>query len=131
MLTSFWGTTCPVWCAAYNCSNSSKNNPGKTLFTLPKNEYTRKGSMAVLNQKEGTSVQSQHTNVKSTFHRALFYCYCAASYRQKTEGVKFDGNTGSDWFNVYHAAILAETNLEHLQHLEWSSLRKLLATESH
>ena len=30
------------WCVAYNCSYSSKNNPGKTFFILPKNECTRK-----------------------------------------------------------------------------------------
>ena len=30
------------WCAAYNCSNSSKNNLDKTFFILPKNECTRK-----------------------------------------------------------------------------------------
>ena len=49
---------CPAWCEAYNCSNSSKINLEKTLFTLPKNEYTRKEWIAALNQKEGTSVQS-------------------------------------------------------------------------
>ena len=68
----FRRTTSPVWCAAYNWSNSSKNNPEKTLFTLPKNEYTRKARIVALNRKEGTSVQSQHTNNKSALLRALF-----------------------------------------------------------
>ena len=31
-----------LWCAAYNYSDSSKSNPDKTIFTLPKNEYTGK-----------------------------------------------------------------------------------------
>ena len=35
-----------LWCAAHNCSNSSKNNPGKTYFILPTNECTRKGWIA-------------------------------------------------------------------------------------
>ena len=60
------------WCTACNCSNSSKNNPDKTFFILPKNECTRKAWIAALNQKVGTSVQSQHTNVKSTLRRARF-----------------------------------------------------------
>ena len=60
------------WCAAYNCSNSSKNNPEKTLFTLPKNESNRKADIPPLNRKEETPVQSQYTNVKSTLRRALF-----------------------------------------------------------
>ena len=56
----------------YNCCNTSKNNPEKILFTtLLENECTRKAWIAVLNQKEGTSVQSQHTNVKSALRRAL------------------------------------------------------------
>ena len=36
------------WCAAYGCSNSSKNNPGKTFFLLPKNECTRKVLIAAI-----------------------------------------------------------------------------------
>ena len=60
-----------MWCASYNCSNSGKNNFEKTLFTLPKNECTRKALVAALNRKEGSFVQSQHTNVKSTLRRAL------------------------------------------------------------
>ena len=55
-----------------NCSNSSKNNREKNLFTLSKNECTRKTWITALNRKEGTPVQDQHTNVKSTFHRVLF-----------------------------------------------------------
>ena len=42
------------WCAAYNCSNSSKNNSEKTFFTLPKNECTRKAWIAAMNREEGT-----------------------------------------------------------------------------
>ena len=30
MLSSFWRTTCPAWCAACKCRNSSKNNPKQT-----------------------------------------------------------------------------------------------------
>ena len=30
MLSSFWRTTCPTWCASYTCNNSKKNNPKKT-----------------------------------------------------------------------------------------------------
>ena len=41
-------------CAAYDCSNSSKNNPGKTFFILPKNECTRKARIAVIKRKDGT-----------------------------------------------------------------------------
>ena len=41
-------------CAAYDCSNSSKNNPGKTFFILPKNECTRKAWIVVINRKEDT-----------------------------------------------------------------------------
>ena len=33
------------WCAAYNCINSSKNNPDKTFFILPKNECNRKAAL--------------------------------------------------------------------------------------
>ena len=51
---------------------SSKNNPEKNLFTLLKNEYTKKAWITALNQKEDTSVQSQHINSKSTLSRALF-----------------------------------------------------------
>ena len=51
---------------------TSKSNPEKTLFTLPKNECTGNALITGLNQKEGTSVQSQDTNVKSTIHKALF-----------------------------------------------------------
>ena len=40
-------------CAAYNCSNSSKNHPGKTLFILSKNECTRKAWIAAINRNEG------------------------------------------------------------------------------
>ena len=58
--------------AAYNCSNSSRNNPEKTLFTLPKSECTRKAQISTLNQKKDTPVQSQYTNIKSTLHRGLF-----------------------------------------------------------
>ena len=55
---------CLALCAAYNCNKSSKNNPEKTLFTIPKNKHTRKAWIAVLNQEEGTSVQSQqHINI--------------------------------------------------------------------
>ena len=56
MLRSFLITTCPAWFASYNCSNSSKNNPEKTLFTPLKNEYTRKVCIAAFNLKVGTSV---------------------------------------------------------------------------
>ena len=35
-----------LWCAAYDCSNSSKNNPDKTFFVLPKNDCTRKAWIA-------------------------------------------------------------------------------------
>ena len=72
MISSFPKTTCPAWCVAYNCSNSSKNNPEITLSNFPKNEYTRKAWIAVLNQKEGTSAQIQHTNIKSTLCKAPF-----------------------------------------------------------
>ena len=61
-----------VACLLGNYSNSSKNNPGKAIFTLPKNECARKAWIAALNRKEGISVQSQHANVKSTIRRALF-----------------------------------------------------------
>ena len=44
----------------------------KNPVILQKNEFTRKVWIAGLNRKEGTSVQSQHTNVKSTLRRALF-----------------------------------------------------------
>ena len=43
-----------LWCTAYDCSNSSENNPGKIFFILPKNECTRKAWIAAINQKEGT-----------------------------------------------------------------------------
>ena len=59
-------------CVAYNCSNPSKNNHEKTLFIIPKSEYTRKAYIPALNRKKRTPVQSQHTNVKSTPRRALF-----------------------------------------------------------
>ena len=39
------------WCAAYNCSNSSKNGPDKNFFILPKNECTRKAWVTASNQK--------------------------------------------------------------------------------
>ena len=39
-------------CAAYNSSNSCKNNPEKTQFTLPKIECTRKVKIPDLNRKE-------------------------------------------------------------------------------
>ena len=81
MLSSFWRTTCPTWCASCKCRNSSKNNPKQTLFTLPKNECTRKAWIIALSQKDGTSVQSQHTNFKSTLRRALFYRHCATLHR--------------------------------------------------
>ena len=42
LLSFFWIKTCPVWCEAYNCSNSSKNNPEKTLYTLSKNDAPEK-----------------------------------------------------------------------------------------
>ena len=42
------------WCAAYNCSNCSKNNPDKTFFILPKNKFTRKAWIAAIDRKEGT-----------------------------------------------------------------------------
>ena len=42
------------WCANCNCSNSSKNNPDKTCFTLPKNECTRKAWIPAINRKEST-----------------------------------------------------------------------------
>ena len=42
------------WCTAYNCSNSSKNNLGKTFFIFPKNECTRIAWINVINGKEGT-----------------------------------------------------------------------------
>ena len=42
------------WCAAYICSNSSKNDSGKTFSILPKNESTRKAWIAAINRKEGT-----------------------------------------------------------------------------
>ena len=35
-----------LWSAANNISNYSKNNPGKTLFILPKNECTKKAWIA-------------------------------------------------------------------------------------
>ena len=63
MASIFWRTGCPACCVAYKCSNSSKSNPEKTIFTLPKNEYTRKAWIAVLKRKEGSPVQSQHTNI--------------------------------------------------------------------
>ena len=40
------------WSGAYNCSNSSKNNPEKTFFILPRNERTRKAWIAVINLKK-------------------------------------------------------------------------------
>ena len=49
----------------------------KALFTLLKNKCTRKAWIAAFNQTEGTSEQSQHTNVKLTLRRALAKCYCA------------------------------------------------------
>ena len=60
------------WFTPYNCSNSSKNNSEKTVFTFPKNECNRKAWVAALNQNEGTPVQSQRINVKSTLRKALF-----------------------------------------------------------
>ena len=42
------------WCAAYNYSNSSKNNPDKTFFILPKNDCTKKACIAAMNRKKGT-----------------------------------------------------------------------------
>ena len=41
MLSTFWKTTCPVWFAAYNCSNSSKNNPEKTIYSSKKWAHQR------------------------------------------------------------------------------------------
>ena len=43
-----------LWCAAYNCSNSNKNNPNKLFLILLKNGCTRKAWTATVNQKEGT-----------------------------------------------------------------------------
>ena len=69
----FWRAAYPAWCAAYNCSNSSKNNPEKALFTLPKNVRARKAWIAALKRKEDISVQSQqYINVKSTLRKVLF-----------------------------------------------------------
>ena len=56
-------------------TNSSKNNSEITLFANPQNEHTRDTSIAALNQKEDTSVESQHTGI-----RALFYYYCNTLY---------------------------------------------------
>ena len=61
-----------LWWAAYNCNNSSKNFPGKTFCIPQKSQCTRKAWVAALNLKKGTSVQIQHTNVKSILPRALF-----------------------------------------------------------
>ena len=44
----------------------------KTVFTFPKNECNRKAWIAALNQNEGTPVQSQRINVKSTLRKVLF-----------------------------------------------------------
>ena len=41
-------------CTAYNCSNFSKNNAGKTFFILSKNESTKKASIAAVKRKEDT-----------------------------------------------------------------------------
>ena len=43
------------WCATYTCSSdSSKINPNKACFILPKRECTKKAWIAAINQKEGT-----------------------------------------------------------------------------
>ena len=60
--------------------NLAKKDLEKTLFTLLKNEYSRKAWIAALNQKKNTSVKSQRTTIKSTLSRALFKRYCATSY---------------------------------------------------
>ena len=41
------------WCAAYNCSDSSKDNPEKPFLIPPKNECTRSAwkSMDEINQE--------------------------------------------------------------------------------
>ena len=58
----------------------AKKDPEKTLFTLLKNEYSRKAWIAALNQKKNTSVKRQRTTIKSTLSRALFKRYCATLY---------------------------------------------------
>ena len=45
-------------CTAYNCSNSNKNNPGKTFFILPKYDCTRKVWIAAIKRKEGTLLKN-------------------------------------------------------------------------
>ena len=46
----------------------------KNLFTLPKNECTRKAWIAVLNRKEGTSVQSVSTLTSNPLLLHLLLC---------------------------------------------------------
>ena len=47
-----------LWCVAYNCINSSKNNPDKTFFILPKNDCTDKAWTAAINQKQDTPLKN-------------------------------------------------------------------------
>ena len=68
----------PICCAAYNCSNSSRNSPETPLFTLPKNEYTSKAWIASLNQQEGISVQSQHGSKLLCYFAHLKHRECKA-----------------------------------------------------
>ena len=68
MLSSFWRTTCLVWCAAYNFINSSKNNHEKTLLTLPINE------LSLVLVQVWTRILAAHTNQK------LCICCCYFSW---------------------------------------------------
>ena len=99
---------------AYNCNNSSKNIPDKALFTLPNSECTRKANIPTLDQKEDTTVQSQHTNVNklSAEHCSnVIVLLCTA----KTEVLMSNGNKvwWEHCFRLIHTVNLTETDLGH------------------
>ena len=69
-MKDFWRTTCRD--AQYNCSSSSKNNPGQTFLILPKNTSTRKAWIPAINRKEGTLLKNVYFMLRS-FWRSLFW----------------------------------------------------------
>ena len=123
MLRSFWKATCPTWCASYNCSNSSKNNPAKTLFTFPENKVHQKRidkteKMAALNRKDGwVKPGALLCKVSTLTSNQLSAEHCSNVTVLKHKRCKAWWEQHWHWFNVYHTVFLAEADLGHLQSL--------------
>ena len=144
MLLSFWRTTCPTCCAAYNCTNSSKNSPEKTLFTLSKNEYTSKAWIATLNAQMGTVLtllcyfaQLKHRGCKTLWEhwlgliQRLSYCNLDRGWSRTSlaSRMKFFVTIVSDWESlavVTKKSVLFPTGLldPPLLEIEMSKLNK-------